>query len=171
MHITPTSGLFTAASPPLSIPADAVRKTIKEQPGNIGRLARAAVVRLNKTASSGQDKQIAINAASVLIVILPVLFEDEHEHHMVHNIFWAGVVPGASQQEAPLPLAQPLMDAVLVLLTKPTFACDGQSLKPGTPLSACTVAKQYDAIRTVLLKLSKYIYTVHNCLWICLHGV
>ncbi len=124
-------------------------------------------MRLNKTASSGTDKQIAINAASVLIVILPVLFEDEHEHHMVHNLFWAGVLPGATQQEAPMPLAQPLMDAVLVLLTKPSFACDGQSLKPGTPLSACTVAKQYDATRTVLLKLSKCISCV--CVCVCIY--
>jgi hypothetical protein len=111
---------------------------------------------LNKAASTGQDKQIAINAACVLTIIMPVLFEEEHEHHLVHNIFWSGVLPGASEADPRMPLAHPLMDAVLALLIRPDFACDGQSLKPGTPLASCTVAKQHDATRTVLLKLSEY---------------
>lgn len=136
-----------------------MRKTIAEQPCNVARLSRCVVSRLWKAAASqaltSTEKVEAINAVSILTSMLPVLFEAEHEHKLVLSVFWQGTMPGVQEPE-PMPLAQPLMDSVVFLLSKPGFSCDAPGLPSGVPLAESVVGRQHDAVRTGLLKLSEW---------------
>ena len=41
------------------------------------------------------EKEGVLAAASLLSRLLPILFESEHEHHLVETIFWKGEMPGS----------------------------------------------------------------------------
>jgi len=147
-----------------SIPADAIRKAIKEVPQNIGLLARMAVGKLAKAAEGkGNMPQVeqdgVLAAASLLSRLLPIMYESEHEHHLVDTIFWKGEMPGAAAGEAAIPLAPGLMDSALVLMFRVGFTVASETERSagwnGGISASMTKAspKNLDLARVEILKL------------------
>eukprot|EP00285_Hemiselmis_virescens_P014139 CAMPEP_0173379844 /NCGR_PEP_ID=MMETSP1356-20130122/2652_1 /TAXON_ID=77927 ORGANISM="Hemiselmis virescens, Strain PCC157" /NCGR_SAMPLE_ID=MMETSP1356 /ASSEMBLY_ACC=CAM_ASM_000847 /LENGTH=563 /DNA_ID=CAMNT_0014333261 /DNA_START=61 /DNA_END=1749 /DNA_ORIENTATION=+ len=152
------TGLINSVLPMASIPADAVRKVVKDQPVNVARLARACVGRIHQAACvqgamSVQERTIVLNCSSMLTSLLPVLFEGESEHGLVESVFWKGVMPGAAAEDQPMPLAEPLMSCILCLFMRPGIGVDAPGCPADAMLKDSIVGKAYDKPRTQLLKL------------------
>ena len=64
----------------------------------------------------GQSEQEGVmSAAACLSRLLPILFENEHQHQLVETIFWKGQIPGGAATDPCIPLAPGLMDSALVI--------------------------------------------------------
>uniref|UniRef100_A0A6U4MU41 HID1 domain-containing protein n=1 Tax=Hemiselmis andersenii TaxID=464988 RepID=A0A6U4MU41_HEMAN len=152
--------LLSTPSPITAIPADAVRKIVKEQPANVARLSRACVGRMHQACSVQDvrgmppaDRTAVLNCTSMLTSLLPVLFEGESEHGLVETVWWKGAMPGADAQQQAMPLAEPLMSCILCLLLRPGIGCEMQGCDPSRKLSDMALPRSCDKARTQLLKL------------------
>jgi hypothetical protein len=120
------------------ISADQVRQLLKERPKNMVTLVQKLVNHLSKFAASKgslieAEQQQCISCANLLTRIIPFIFETRGDT-FADDLFWKNLIRGEDAPEpqnghtsAPSPqqhpLAQELMDAILVLLFKPGFTC------------------------------------------------
>ena len=158
--------------PPASfaaIPFDSIRTALKDRPRNLALLSRHAVSKLRKAAASTKsftpmEQEAVLGAAAVLSRLLPVLFEQEHEHKFVENVFWYGKLPpsskaGTAEQVEQDALALPLLESCIALLFKPGFTCSSVEEKTtgwyGSLAKSTTSgrSRQFDQARTEMLRL------------------
>eukprot|EP00960_Hanusia_phi_P016040 472513-Hanusia_phi.AAC.2 len=157
--------------PPASfaaIPFDSIRSALKDRPRNLALLSRHAVAKLRKAAESTKsfppmEQESILGAAALLSRLLPVLFEQEHEHKFIENVFWRGMLPPSSKsttEEDPIDaLALPLLQSCIALLFKPGFTCSSAEEKTtgwyGSLANSSTSgrSRQFDQARTEMLRL------------------
>eukprot|EP00802_Teleaulax_amphioxeia_P007698 Tamp_07705.p1 GENE.Tamp_07705~~Tamp_07705.p1 ORF type:complete len:632 (+),score=163.56 Tamp_07705:441-2336(+) len=122
----------------------------------VGKLAKAAE---NKSTLVASEQEGVMSAAACLSRLLPILFENEHQHQLVETIFWKGQIPGGAATDPCIPLAPGLMDSALVLMYHVGFTVGGANERTAgwnggiTAGVGKTSAKQLDAGRLEMLKL------------------
>lgn len=107
------------------VPPNEIRKLREDMPQNLATLCYKATERLVRAVDNScrtqQEQQCVLNCVRLLTRILPYIFEDDEWR----GFFWSSLPSGNEGDDAAMPLAQSLSNAICDLLFCPDFTVVG----------------------------------------------